>query len=483
MRVLANKINAGSIHIDLWRLNRTYKKYLNKRNRAIFELYQLGVLDSPVYINMRMIKRYLVEEFKPVMKYLVSGVDGKFLLERRQFKLASEIYTDDETFNDIAKALNDYYESQYILEELSKVRSKIKLRMTGCDISPRVAVSTSAVSIRCRIDFCNKGVQECITLPEGKELEYLDFSDLILTGIAKFIGISDEIIEEYKKNNKSLFVGNITYEEERKYIDILLTGQVVLDGDFGDKLKSKIIDYYCVNFNDTDNNIGYEKFEEVVYRSCFDAREEFIQEKVAEDFTPFIMNDFGVYYLVDSDKKEGNEDVYNMDTDVVYGNYCMNNTTGLQFSEIERLKGVCGEYISEKEAQKKGYKFTTLPIEIDGKNYFCLTDIDDEDKPEPFIGNKAFFEFKDLKDMLRKLYLPDIKTFKGFLRQQYKRMVVSNYTDFEMNMTCEIALRYILADWGYNYRPPIENKFVEVSTRTLEKFMESAENLVNGLNF
>ena len=484
MRVIANQINEKPIHIDLWKLERTYKKYLGKRNRAIFELYQLGVLDNPVYMDFKMVKRFLIEEFKPVMKYLVSGVDGMLMLERRQFKLASEIYKEDEDFNAFALALNDYYESQYIIEELQKIRSKIKSRMTGCDIPPRVAVSTSAVTTRCKIDFCNSGVQECVTLSDGMELKYIDLTDSIMRGIAKVVEISDEEFEQSRSENKSLFIDGITYNQELNYIDLLLTGQTVLNGRFGERLKKKIIEYYNVNFNDTDNNIGYEKFDEVVYRSCFDLREKQIGTiENSTIFRPFIADNFGIYFEIPSTNSNKAEGLYDMDTDVVYGNYCVNAETGIEFSETERLLGLCGEFVSEDYKKKNNLVCRTLPIQIDGKKYYCVTDIEGE-TIKPVLEDETFFEFTDINDVFGKLYIKEIQTFKSYLKQVFKRFVKEgNISDFEMNMTCEITLRYLLADWGYNYRPPIKKEFAFVSERTLEKFMELSEKFINFMEF
>lgn len=484
MRVIANKINEEPVHIDLWKLEKVYKKYMGKRNRAIFELYQLGVLDNPVYMDFKMVKRFLIEEFKPAMKYLVSGVDGMLMLERRQFKLASEIYKEDEDFNNFALALNDYYESQYILDELQKIRSKIKSRMTGCDILPRVAVSTSAVTTRCKIDFCNKGVQECVTLPDDTELYYVDLSDSIMRGIAKVVGIPDGEFESSRSKNKSLFIGDITYNQELAYIDLLLTGQTVLNGKFGDVLKSKIIEYYNVNFNDTDNNIGYEKFDEVVYRSCFDLREEQISTVISDDMIrPFIADNFGIYYEVPSTNPTKSDGLYDMDTDVVYGNYCINNETGVEFPETERLLGLCGEFISESFKRKNNLTFKTLPIQIKGKKYYCVTDIEGE-SIKPVLGDDILFEFTDIKDVFEKLYIKDIQTFKSYLKQVYKRFVKeTSMNEFEMNITCEITLRYLLADWGYNYRPPIKNEFAFISERTLERFIDLSEKFIKFLEF
>lgn len=480
MRVIANQINERQIHIDLWKLERTYKKYMSKRNRALFELYQLGVLESPVYMDFKIVKRFLIEEFKPVMKYLLSGVDGMLMLERRQFKLASELYTQDEDFNTFALALNDYYESQYVMEELQKIKSKIKARAASCDITPRVSVSTSAVTIRCKIDFCNRGVQECVTLDDNKELYYADLSDSIMRGIAKVLEISDEEFEKRRLENKSFFIDGMTYAQELNYIDLLLTGQTVLDGKYGKLLKSKIIKYYNVNFNDTDNNIGYEKFEEVVYRNCFDLREEQISTiSNRENMYPFMADNFGIYFEIESNKEPITDGIYSMNDDVVFGNYCVDAETGDSFSERERILGLCGEFISEKYKKANNLVCRTLPVNIDGKKYYCLTDIEGSEIKPVMDNGEVRFEFTNMKEVLDKLYINDLKIYKSYIKQIYKRYDMrSTLSDFEVNIVCEIVLRYLLADWGYNYRLKDEKDEL-ISERTLEVFIEYAENFAN----
>jgi hypothetical protein len=194
---------------------------------------------------------------------------------------------------------------------------------------------------------------------------------------------------DYRYKNKSLFIKGLTFNEELDYVQDLLEGTINADGDFGNLLRTKFLEYYAKTFNTEITSMGYITFAQTVYSHCFDMKEEQIDlfNFHRKGYRPFAVNNTGIYYLIKNNKQVEDKEVF-------CGNYALDWGTDKNLGVAERLSGMCGEYVSTEYLAEKGIEYDIVPVQgLDGKQYISLTDLNGV--LEPKMGRVMEFDFKD----------------------------------------------------------------------------------------
>lgn len=412
MRIVINKINERPIVVKKENLDRVYREQVGRKNQQLFKLYSLGVLTNPVFYDEKQVVRYIMEEYQEAMNYLRNCADGSIVIGLQHMKLAKR-FVKDEEFQELADILINYFDSAYVVKELDRLYRRFNKKcMTEAILQVRASISQSTVSMRCGVDFMHPIIQSLVEFKENEQVSIFDMSECIMFGIAKYLGVAPLVYKQRACDNESFFIKGLTFKEECEYIPLILSGEASNDGIFGEKLKKKIREYYNSNFNDDDNKIGYESFEEAVYTTCFDLREEKLGTFGISNgiYTPFLADNYRIFYIM---KGKKSEPIYQYDNGISMGFYALDWETGKCLDAINQISGISGEFLSTNAVKKNKYNTNgghPVMLSVDGEleefySLDTLTVVDkdgNETQLKPWCGNTIQFEYESIDEMFKR---------------------------------------------------------------------------------
>lgn len=497
MRVIVSKIEKNPIVVVREKLDKVMKEEVGKKNRALFKLYTLGVLTNPVYFSERSVSKYLLQEFPDAIKYYANPTNGG--LEYTPDRIAlSLLMVEDDEYKDFANTLKDYLDSQLIINQLNNIYKKfVKKSLTSIEFAQRPSVSKTRVSMRCGVNFGDEVIRQVCDFGEDKTMYEYDMSKFVMYSIAKYLGISEHEYLQRASENKSFFIENITFRQECKFINLILKGSYECKGKWGELLTKKYREYYFDNYTDENTKIGFDSFEDSVYKSCFDEREELLSTFFPYEkrgWLPIYATNTAIYYVA-KDTTPKSSKLHSINGKIEVGYYVYDCGNNCLLDEVNLLEGVTGEYIGADLVRKNKLKAYGKPIKLyfagKEKEYYELSQVrkiveeDGEEfeiELEPFVGNRTQFEYIDEEDLFKKFKATNNYEMLNRLNRSYIRNFDTMKGDAELqSAVVEMSLAYLYAQCGYTDYFSVLTNHHDVDDNELREIITRSSKLVHGL--
>lgn len=422
MYITAKKIK-GKYKISKSHIEMVMSKYTILYCESVHFLFELGYTDSPYRVNECNIREILADEFSDELKLLFSPVEACYKYELNSLRYAM-LATKNTDFKEVLKWYYQYIDSRDKLIACHNLLVNTRFTKLGLgDVSVMTTVTERVENRSKQVVFPE------LLLEEGYEkIEKVCTGGCVLHSLLKAIGISDDIFEEHKLRNKSIFIQGVSFEQECTLASSIMCGLLPLKTEYGSMLLDKIIKYYQT-FNENRGLLDQLDFEDKIFIDALPSRVE-ILDKVRQRVYKnngeelYIDNDF-VYY-------QYNERVKDTKDYIRVGNYCNLDNKELQ------LKGIQGVFSYNNEEG-------SVPVYIDG--YGMMYAIDTENLLPEISYEDVYKEFDVSNDA--ELY-----------------NVVSKYTNNDLTIELILALIYSrCGDYHYKYTKKVDTSSFEQSSK------------------
>ena len=395
MRLTALDLGRNGITISIARarqiISNTYKKF----GYACRKLYELGVTSDPSFCNIADIRKYMKANYSSEFAYFYDTTIAHYDFSSKRIAFVMDCHKDLACANMLsyARMLIQCYEDLEVIDEL--VRNNA-LGNKNKQIKPKITVGGS---IHCngKLPLDAPIVLQMFERTAGSRLVEIDTRHIFVKYLCKFADIDEAIFEKYMTENKALFVKELTFKQELDYLKEIVNLEVELTGDYGKVLHDKIVQYNAENFNK----------DAIVYTVLYKINLDSIDERCAETEkarkvygTGFIRNFYVTFDKTYIEISSAGEDIKNIYSYSKYGNYVVDYLTGEALHPYNLFEGYNGEFISEADVKKYGYKTFGLPVPlitdvVNGNiltaNYYpsyVVTDV--KDGVDCFKGNAEF---------------------------------------------------------------------------------------------
>ena len=428
MKIAAQKLNKG-ITLSKQALQNKMESATKKYYRCCEELYNLGFnyamydFDEPKFIKA--LKQEFPDEFLLFKDFNSGKMD--FSLERVEYILAGSL--DNEDFKIVLKLYKDILQSLESFRCINILWTKAKFKKNS-DIKvilPRYVI-TSKVNTAGVLPFYDTDMLDSIALSPTEKVVHCKITDVLYKFLLKEAGISDSDIESYSSKNKGLVNKDLSFCEECNFIYMILENRIDFNGEFGDKVRKYIENYYISFYKDNTTKTSIVPFSEYLFTEalpeCIKKVNKFREDNPNHQEI-FITNKC-VYFKVES-----NAEMLDFADDFV-GTCVLDAEAKDELDKTNNLLGYSGEYISEATLKSNGWVCDMPPVRLYRKgqlyNYYpsFLVKVDDDINYEPILGygttyNHASsmsaksveggFKFSKAKDDINQLYYLIAKHF------------------------------------------------------------------------
>lgn len=494
MRVIASRIEKNPVVIVRERLDNTLREQISKKNRALFKLYTLGVLPNPVYFSTKSVGKYLLQEYPEVHKFYENWSNGalKFTSERVALSL---INNEDEEYADFANTLKDYLDSEDNIRQLGNIYKKFtKKSLVSMPFQQRPAVSQTRVSMRCGVDFGNKVMSDLCDFGDGNTIYEFNMARYILYAMAEHLGVDELEYRTRASEDKSFFIEDISFKEECKLIDLIVSGGYNCQGKWGKLLIDDYKQYYYSNYTDDNNRVGFDSYEDVLYKDFFDKREQLISDLFKYEkrgWTPVYANNYCIYYIGKNTLQSSK--LHDMNSKIDVGFYIYDAGNNCLLDEINLINGVSGEFIGSDVVHRNKYKTYCKPIKLycagKLKDYYEISyvrrveEIDGEKyeyELDPFVGKRTQFEYIDDTELFKKYSVNSKVELLQVLSSNCITMLgISSVEQKLREMIAEYSLAYLYAQCGYTDYNSVLTNHKSLSDEELRGITQQSAKLVH----
>lgn len=516
MRVACNNINARGITIDMGQFKSVYSKYQGLYATSCYKLYDLGYTTVPSIFRIKDFKRAFFDAFPDCVDLFRSNTKCTmdFSYKRAEYALCV-LKSKSETDTDCIEVLTifkDLLKSEEAISALTNLRYKLKASNKGVSTIKSGLCVTTKIHNKSNVLLDNFAVVECIQREADTALVKCDTRNLLIEGVCREIGLTDIEIKEHYKSGEGFFVRGISSSDERNFTSYIISGDVLLDGKYGNKLQEFIKKYYADNFGTLKAGQSCMSFEENVFIKTLQIR----SEKVAEMrnlYSGVGCKDFYVtsdYVLFEIKTSVPPEQTPFLGASINVGTYALDWVTKQELSKLNNLKGLIGEYMPEEYVVEKGYKVTSLPVQLfvatrgtAGKlnikpvNYYPIYNVVvDTDEfgnlvhPTPLLESTYNYFGYTLEEGLART---NCYSLDG-LYNKLHNIAISNY-DISVGgannmprrsysyLVAELALAIIKADWGFATYTFRYNCYSFVNAEVYDMACFDAMNLASSVSF
>ena len=372
-----NTIRANKLTVDCKLFTEEVLCLQSERANALYNLYDMGASYSPSSLDMKELFEFLMEQSQNDCGYLITR-DGFIpwtfeMIDYALFKAKDETFKKVLQFFEIYKYCDEQLKQLYSVTTSSVRRlSSVAIGSTKIikDISANVSITTD------RLCYSNRylaitALRDCLARNQNTRIVDIDLRGDFLKGLAVALGIPKEEAERHEYENKSMFVRGITFEEEKYIIRGIADGSIVSDGEF-----SRPLEVALAKERDLRNSMGDMA---TSTESMISVKSKMFIEGI--EFTLSTLRKFekenerfGFRYIwVDEDfitAEVNNGFITSEDKIIAFrprrkiGHFAKDYVTGENLHETNLMKGICGEYITESECERRGYIVTGLPVQI-----------------------------------------------------------------------------------------------------------------------
>lgn len=368
MKISAQNLNNSGILISKSKLNDMNLKYINIYSKACNILYSMGYLTSPYIFDNSDFLNVLNEEYPEALCKLKNISTGVLdcSKERLEFEIA-RCY--DKGLSYILGLYRDIITAKEAFVCYKELASKVKFHKNSdlATIKPRLFV-TSRVDSSSNIPLGSDCVQELFFIEDDFKLYRHNLGGILKKYLAKKAGVSDKEFSRYKSEDKALFINNFSFSRENSFIELIITGSIDLDGDFGQPLRDSIENYYSNYYLSNKTKTTCLPYFEVVFLEaldeCISYVTEFREDMKSKDcaYSELYVTNTSVLFKVP--KSDSEDYKQNSSLDLYIGNTVIDSDTGTKLNSVNRLRGISGIFVSESDVSIGNLDTLGLPIEL-----------------------------------------------------------------------------------------------------------------------
>lgn len=423
MRIACNNINNSGILINKDLLNKCIFKYNGMFGRALFKLYDLGYQSSPAIFDLYDFRSCLFDDF-PDEKYLLrDNLSGKVDISDSNMIKYAIMKTSNQEFKEVLSIYLDILVAEKALNAFTLLLSRIKIpkKSSVIKLKSRLGVS-GAVKNYNNLPFDVDAVRECIIVPDDEYLVTYNTSHVLVKKILERLGYSSDSYEEYKKSGKSFFISGVSQDDEIKLLSLIISGKINADGKFGKELVDDVNKYYNDFYTSHNQKVHCLNYEEVIFNSAIDERNNLIAKRREElskyGFRDFYITNDSIIFAVKKNSDVSFDKPYFENNTLKLGIATLSHENKNEFSKINTLCGLCGEFIHESIVKENNWYTKGVPLSIkfglfSGKrfrlselSYYPIYNVFYSEKDcevKPLLGNEIHIIVRDWNETLNQL--------------------------------------------------------------------------------
>lgn len=358
MRTFAQRINV--INMSMEKLLTAYDECSKKVNESLYYLFEHGYISTPSVYDEVSVRSVLVNALEDDIKYLCSNLTGEVDLSELRVKYALTVLRNNYYARDLTYLYN-YLNAKNNLDDLAEA-IRISKRFAN-EVKPLISISRTNISYRCKINFSNPVIVDCIDLPEGYKLKTIDLRLCTYKKLCLSAKIPTSIIVDAIKSNKALFIKDLTLRKELDFLPLLLSGELVSDTKWGSYLEIAVINYYKqVNSNDKTTSVSGYDF--TVLQDSYTSRTTYLNSILVKlgEYEPICLSLDYAYVQVKGVEAKRHVSMPSIIPKHV-GAYVIDNF-GNELSYINLLRGVTGEFLPSSVVKSYKLKVKGLPTEM-----------------------------------------------------------------------------------------------------------------------
>lgn len=478
-------VRENKLSIDCNLFTEEVLRLQSERANALYNLYDMGASFSPSRLDRQELFAYLMEQSKVDCGYLITR-DGfiPWTYEMIDYAL---LKAKDEQFKTVLQSYEIYKYCDEQLNALYKATSGSIRRLSSVtvgstkiinDISANMSITTDKLS------YSNKyllatALRDCVARNQNTRLIDIDLRGDFLKGLAVAVGVSKDEVAKREYGNESLFVRGISFEDEKYLVWGLASGDIVSDGEFSKQLESEL-----AKQRSTRNEDGAVSDSYITVRSrAFIEGIEFTLSTLREFEKRYERFKYR-YIWVDENYITAEVACGFIDTEdelIAFrpqrrvGYFVKDYESDVSLPDVNLMKGISGEYITESACERNGYHIEGLPVlmitgtqtgQSHGKvvvnyhieKYYSILDVrcgDGTDeyslKPlEPRVGSMEEIVPRSLEKTYANLGVTSFEEFKNVLyttdtlKMFYRDATGLEETSYK-NLVVSILINYILS--------------------------------------
>lgn len=369
MKYALKRINEG-VQIDLDRIKAQVLRCDKIYNRAAAGLFDLGFIDNTDWFNLEDYIEVLRHDYPEVADLFKSPMNGHCSYKDSSIvNYISERVGKESKDKVLVDSLKHYAQALEAVTTIDALDTFLKVfkknGKTVVKINPRLAIA-GEIEVRSDFDMFNKVVKRIVAREEDENYMQVDFGDIVLKHLASKVGVSDELFEFYRNKKKALFLKDTSFDLECALVGTICTGNLLLDGDFGEELTALISKYYSDYYQNKVGTTVITSFEYNLYVEALDdmiARVTEFRNFLGDSFVKeCYMSKTAVGFICKTDISDYNENPIN-----TFGMFePVDMFTGEEIGFSVREQGYCSNVITEEQAKARGIKIKGTFVEING---------------------------------------------------------------------------------------------------------------------
>ena len=422
MRIACSNINNNGISISKELINKAVYKYNGLLGRSLFKLYDLGYQSSPALFDLIDFRKILASDFPKERELLYDKLSGTMALDDELILDYAIMVSDNDEFKNIIKIYKDILVSKKALDAYNTLVSKVKIPKKNdlFKVKCRLSVSGSVQNYGV-IPLDNPCIRESFYLEEDETLVSFNTVDILIKEMLKRLGYTEEAYLEHKKSGQAFFIKGVSQDEETRLIPLIISGKIECDGKFGVELTNDIQKYYDDFYSSNTARVSCLSYEEMIFNNALDERIELINQKRKEfGNTPYrefyATTDEIIFAVKDTNLSDSKS--YFENNILHLGIATVSNENQSEFSKINTLCGLCGEFMSESTIEERGLYTEGLPVSIKfgivtGNKYkmselsyypiYNVYHCENGSNIEPLLGNDIHILVSDINEVFKNL--------------------------------------------------------------------------------
>lgn len=379
MRIACMNINNNGITLSKSLINKTIFKYNGILGRALFKLYDLGYQSSPSIFDKENFRSILNLDFPDDVDYLRNNLRGNLDIDDELLVKYAILKSSNDLFKEVLSIYLDILTATHALEAYDIFFSKVKVpkKVDLIKVKSRLSVSGGVGNFNV-IPLDSPAIWESFVISSDEYLEVYDTTEVLIKQVILHLGYSEDDYLAHKNSGQPFFISGISQQDELSIFPAIVNGKINADGKFGSLLTKDISDYYA-NFYLTHDNtkISCSNYEEVIFNDCIDERiklNNIKRESLAgKSYREFYVTSTKIIFAIKEENAVFKSNSYIKDGKIRMGVATLSHENRAEFSKINVLCGLSGEFVSETTVKLNNWLTVGQPIMI---------------KFGTFIGNK-----------------------------------------------------------------------------------------------
>lgn len=341
-------ISSNVLRLSKQKLSDCYLDALAKEHQCMMYLYNMGYSVNPTMFFENEFFEALVSVYPDALKKLTRKVYGNLMDTYLEVSYISEI-EEDEGLKEVLAVYADLLKAFKTKKDIAIICENYKIPKKSDDIRIKLNLSVvHSLTGSNKFPVGSDCIADCIALPKGKFLKTVDINYARL----------EYLREKFGMHGKNLISSD---DIDAKYLQVLLSGVVISDTEFGRALYEDIDKYYKNFYMSNDDGLSCYKYKDSLssdmvgycndYLDSYRERLNFYQE--------VYMTDDVMVFMVDGKLKD-----MRSYTDFHIGSFLRNHADKKPISVYNQLHGLGGEFITKEDVSIMGYDVSGMPVTL-----------------------------------------------------------------------------------------------------------------------